>query len=127
LGYVQPEKTESLQAVVIGGSISGMLAARTLSRFAEVVIIEKDDVHDTGVRQESFKEVGVCDALTGIEKQATYYLTISALFADGITTSWCSTDSSTPSADCGSCRSARDVASWIPHAGESPDILVSHF
>jgi hypothetical protein len=120
LGYVQPEKTESLQAVVIGGSISGMLAARTLSRFAEVVIIEMDDVHVTGVRQESFKEVGVCDALTGIEKQATHYLTIAALFADCITTSWCSTDKSTPSANCGSCPSVRDVASWISHASESP-------
>lgn len=66
LGCNQVDKTETLHAVVIGGSISGMLAARTLSRFAEVVIIEKDNVHDIGVRQESFKEVGVCDTLTGV-------------------------------------------------------------
>ena len=78
LGCNQVDKTETLQAVVIGGSISGLLAARTVSRFADVVIIEKDDVHDTGVRQESFKEVGDCHALTGVKRQATHYLTIAA-------------------------------------------------
>ncbi|SIR32292.1 FAD-dependent oxidoreductase [Micromonospora avicenniae] len=39
------------RAVVIGGSVAGLLAARVLSDFAEsVVIIDRDDLHATGAR-----------------------------------------------------------------------------
>ncbi|MGN9777126.1 FAD-dependent oxidoreductase [Micromonospora sp. H33] len=39
------------KAVVIGGSVAGLLAARVLSDHADsVVIIERDDLHDTGHR-----------------------------------------------------------------------------
>ncbi|MEV6373143.1 FAD-dependent oxidoreductase [Micromonospora musae] len=38
-------------AVVVGGSVAGLLAARVLSDFAEsVVIIDRDDLHATGAR-----------------------------------------------------------------------------
>ncbi|MEU6207744.1 FAD/NAD(P)-binding protein, partial [Micromonospora musae] len=38
-------------AVVVGGSVAGLLAARVLSDFAEsVVIVDRDDLHVTGAR-----------------------------------------------------------------------------